>query len=180
MEEKRIHCGQDGQPRKWQLGSGMWPALPPHDHHVPRGHTGMLLILELFILGWSFFFDTVNFNSITETQTKTMFCCLVTKSHLTLLQESWSGLPFLLQGNFPTQGLNSCVLHGRQILYHWATREAQNHACWILIKRKCLWILFTCCCFTHTCFSGSLVHAHWPFLLCLHVTLWAHIPRPWL
>ena len=33
-------------------------------------------------------------------------------------QEYWSGLPFLLQGNFPTQGLNLALLHCRQILYH--------------------------------------------------------------
>ena len=34
------------------------------------------------------------------------------------------GCDFLLQGIFPTQGLNSRLLHYRQILYHWATREA--------------------------------------------------------
>ena len=33
------------------------------------------------------------------------------------------GCHFLLQGVFLTQGLNLCLLH-RQILYHWATREA--------------------------------------------------------
>ena len=31
---------------------------------------------------------------------------------------------FLLQGIIPTQGSNSCLLHCRQILYHWATEEA--------------------------------------------------------
>ena len=35
-------------------------------------------------------------------------------------KEYWSGLSFLLVGIFLTQGLN-CI--GRQILYHWATRE---------------------------------------------------------
>ena len=30
---------------------------------------------------------------------------------------------FLLQGFFPTQGLNLCLLPCRWILYHWATRE---------------------------------------------------------
>ena len=29
-----------------------------------------------------------------------------------------------LQGIFPTQGLNLCLLHCRQIFYHWATSEA--------------------------------------------------------
>ena len=32
-------------------------------------------------------------------------------------QEYWSGLPFLLQGIFPTQKLNPDLLHCRQILY---------------------------------------------------------------
>ena len=33
-------------------------------------------------------------------------------------QEYWSGLPFLLQGIFPNQGLNLSLLHFRQILYY--------------------------------------------------------------
>ena len=32
---------------------------------------------------------------------------------------------FLLQKIFLTQGSNLCLLHCRQILYHWATRQAQ-------------------------------------------------------
>ena len=39
------------------------------------------------------------------------------------------GCHFLFQGIFPTQGLNPrllCLLYCRQILYHWATREALN------------------------------------------------------
>ena len=32
-------------------------------------------------------------------------------------QEYWSGLLFLLQGIFPTQDSNPCLLHCRQILY---------------------------------------------------------------
>ena len=35
------------------------------------------------------------------------------------------GCHFLYQEIFPAQGLNPRVLHCRQILYHWATREAQ-------------------------------------------------------
>ena len=37
-------------------------------------------------------------------------------------QECWSGLPWSIQGIFPTQGSNQCLLHCRWILYHWATR----------------------------------------------------------
>ena len=33
-------------------------------------------------------------------------------------QEYWSGLPFPLQGIFPTQGSNLGLPHGRQTLYH--------------------------------------------------------------
>ena len=32
----------------------------------------------------------------------------------------------LLQGIFPTQGSNPSLLHCRQVLYYWATREAQT------------------------------------------------------
>ena len=34
------------------------------------------------------------------------------------------GCHTLIQGIFPIQGLNPCILHCRQILYCWATREA--------------------------------------------------------
>ena len=40
------------------------------------------------------------------------------------------GCHFLLQRIFPTQGsdpVSPCLLHGRQILYHWATWEAPIH-----------------------------------------------------
>ena len=39
-----------------------------------------------------------------------------------LRQEYWC-CHFLLQGIFPTQGLNPSLLLGRQFLYHWATWE---------------------------------------------------------
>ena len=42
-------------------------------------------------------------------------------------QENWSGLPFLSQGIFLTQGWDQhllCLLHCRWILYCWATGEA--------------------------------------------------------
>ena len=39
-------------------------------------------------------------------------------------QESLSGLPLSSPGIFMTQGSNSHLLLGRQILYHWATWEA--------------------------------------------------------
>ena len=38
-------------------------------------------------------------------------------------KNTWVGCHFLLQGVFPTQGLNSCLLHCRWILYNWATWE---------------------------------------------------------
>ena len=67
-------------------------------------------------------------------------CCLVTKSLSVTVwiigqqtplsvglprQEYRSRLLFLLQGIFLTQGLDSCFLHCRRVLYRWATREAQ-------------------------------------------------------
>ena len=36
------------------------------------------------------------------------------------------GCHFLLQGLFPIQGWNLCLLHFRWILCHWATKEAQS------------------------------------------------------
>ena len=69
-------------------------------------------------------------------------CCLITKSCPALLQPHrlWftrllcprdfpgknAGVAchFLLQRIFQTQGLNPCLLHCRQILYRWATKEA--------------------------------------------------------
>ena len=39
-------------------------------------------------------------------------------------QEYWNALPLPSPGDFPTRGSNlslSCLLHCRQILYHWAT-----------------------------------------------------------
>ena len=38
-------------------------------------------------------------------------------------QKYWSGLPFPLQGIFPTQGSNLCLLHCRQLLHHCTTWE---------------------------------------------------------
>ena len=50
-------------------------------------------------------------------------------------QEYWGGLPFPPPGIFPTQGLNPrllCLLHCRQILYHWATGKAPPFFCTFL------------------------------------------------
>ena len=46
-----------------------------------------------------------------------------------ILREYWSGWPCLLQGIFPTQGSNLCLLqplHCRWVLYCWATGEAHT------------------------------------------------------
>ena len=71
-------------------------------------------------------------------------------------QECWMGSHFLLQRIFPTQGLNWCLLYCRQILYHWATREALafmgiSHFSWgfkketiIYIKMALKWKSITC------------------------------------
>ena len=40
-------------------------------------------------------------------------------------QEYWSGLPFSTPGHLPDPGIKPCAsCNGRQILYHWDTREA--------------------------------------------------------
>ena len=62
-------------------------------------------------------------------------------------QEHWSDLPFLLHGNSQTQGLNPCLLIGRQILYHRATWEA----CVICISLDIFVILVQTCTYTCVC-----------------------------
>ena len=46
------------------------------------------------------------------------------------------GNHFLLHGIFLTQGSNSVSCIGRQILYHWAMREAHIHGCVCVFKVK--------------------------------------------
>ena len=70
-------------------------------------------------------------------------CCLVASLGLTLLPPSWTlalqapprdfpskhtrvGCHFLLQEIFSTQGSDPCLPHCKQVLYCWATREAQS------------------------------------------------------
>ena len=69
-------------------------------------------------------------------------------------QEYWSGLPCPSPGDLPHQGSNLHLLHDRQILYRWATREALGvrwgptnflgcrwpPSCWI-----CTWPLLGAC-----------------------------------
>ena len=40
-------------------------------------------------------------------------------------QEDWNGLPFPSPGVLPDPDWNLCLLHGREILCHWVTREAK-------------------------------------------------------
>ena len=78
--------------------------------HLPFGshlHACMLSHVWLFVTLWT-------------------VACLAPLSMEFSRQEYWSGLPFLLQGMFLTQGLNPHLRYCRQILYHWATRDAQR------------------------------------------------------
>ena len=84
----------------------------------------------------SLFLTLLFFTAVTST-----CCCLVAKLCLTFLRpyglyltrllcpdfpgkNTGMGCHFLLQDIFLTQGLNCISCIGRQILYHWATREA--------------------------------------------------------
>ena len=77
---------------------------------------------------------------------------------------------FLLQGFFPTQGLNphpQCLLHCRHLLHHWAMKE--GHVCFytvsILVPKKvgnwlqhpnlCPWNVSQCCCFSKKALNGT-------------------------
>ena len=52
---------------------------------------------------------------------------------------------FLLQGIFPTQGLNPCLLLGRQIHYRWAICDAPTVRCYYLNDKNvlCLIVLYS-------------------------------------
>ena len=45
----------------------------------------------------------------------------------------------LLKGIFPTQGSKLLLLHCRQILYHWATREAPRCMAYTVFSYETLW-----------------------------------------
>ncbi|CAI9161869.1 unnamed protein product [Rangifer tarandus platyrhynchus] len=51
---------------------------------------------------------------------------LCESTNCSLPGSSGVGSHSFLQGNFPTQGSDSCLLHCRQILYRSATREAHK------------------------------------------------------
>ena len=51
-------------------------------------------------------------------------------------QEYWVSCCFLLQGIFPTQGLNTHLCAGRQILYHSAITEGYGEQYWGCLKSK--------------------------------------------
>ena len=59
-------------------------------------------------------------------------------------QEYWSGFPFPSPGDLPNPGIKlTSPAFDKQILYHWATREAP----WelnllVLPKRQCIFVLF--------------------------------------
>ena len=102
---------------------------------------------------------------------KSLCCCLVAKSCLTLVisqtvahQDPLSmgfprntglgcntvGCHFLLQGIFLIQGLNLCLLHCRQILYRWATRKSNksiNNAILTRLVYALTGFIFVCGCY---------------------------------
>ena len=98
----------------------------------------------------------VSFCLIFIISVKSICCCLVVKSSLTLLQphgpqtarlhSPWDssgkntgvGFHAFLQGIFPTQGPNPHLLRCRRILYHWAMGETQWSLYSPIICHKCL------------------------------------------
>ena len=103
----------------------------------------IFLLLDILVLPWTSFFFSMNIFIHTVwtaasvcPQSRLTLCNLMTVAHEA--PHPWNspgkntvvlGRHFLLQGFFPTQELNLCLLcllHCRQILYHWAIGEAQN------------------------------------------------------
>ena len=75
-----------------------------------------------------------------------LFVTLWTVAHQTLLsigffrQEYWSGLPFPSPGDLSHPLIEPkspvSLANGRQILFHWATREAPLNPCWEEDRKK--------------------------------------------
>ena len=80
-------------------------------------------------------------------------------------QEYWSGLPFPSPGDFLTQGSNVDLLHCRQILYCWASGEAQGLSwkikclAWGVVESRAIitYVYITCMC---TWIYISLICSH--------------------
>ena len=78
-------------------------------------------------------------------------------------QNTGVGSLSLLQGIFPTQGLNPIPLHCRQFFTSWATREAQEYWSgypillqWIFLTQESNWGLIHCrCILYHLSYQGS-------------------------
>ena len=70
------------------------------------------------------------------------------------VKNTQEGCHILLQGIFPTQGSNAYLLHCRQLLYHWATREV--HVC-----------IYTC---EHIAIAHTYVYMH----VCIHLYLYLY------
>ena len=100
----------------------------------------IFLLLDILVLPWTSFFFSMNIFIHTVwtaasvcPQSRLTLCNLMTVAHEA--PHPWNspgkntvvlGRHFLLQGFFPTQELNLCLLcllHCRQILYHWAIGE---------------------------------------------------------
>ena len=53
-------------------------------------------------------------------------------------QEYWSGLPFILQGIFPTQGSNAHLLHCRKTIRYRLSHQGSNNTCIALTEYQVL------------------------------------------
>ena len=85
-----------------------------------------------FWYSWSFFVCMLShFSCVWLFETLWNVACQVPQSMEFSRQECWSGSHSLLQGIFPTQGSNLClisILHCRQVLYPSTTWEAKKYS----------------------------------------------------
>ena len=90
-------------------------------------------------------------------------------------QEDWSGLPFPLPGNLPTQGLNPHLLHCRQILYHRATGGTQLLLGYFETRRNLIYLLSLLLSISKLCGFRQIIKSVWMFILLSLIVVRAHI-----
>ena len=80
-------------------------------------------------------------------------------------ENTWVGCHFLLQGNFPTQGLNPGLLHYRQILYCVSHQGSLITTAWLYILILGMW------CLQFLSFLGllELIEVFWGFIQILEL-----------
>ena len=124
-----------GSMKKWMLLQYLYVVYKPVKTVSPSVTTFALLtyIYQLFV--WLFSGSFVSDSLLLYRQTVSSHCPL---SMWFSRQEYWSGFPFPSPGNLPRDWTCiSCI--GRQVLHHWASREAPPSIAQTKTTESCWW-----------------------------------------